>query len=108
MLSSDMSAKAEEIRRVLSEPVVDLWKLRELALTEGGLVNGQLVECHEKRCNSCVINLALRSPTLTQSTVNFYSRPSSISLDTLRKLAWPKLVGVNNDGHDHVTCAPVG
>ena len=37
-----MTAKAEEIRRVLSEPVVDLWKLRELALTEGGLVNGKL------------------------------------------------------------------
>jgi len=36
-----MAAKAEEIRRVLSEPVVDLWKLRELALTEGGLVNGK-------------------------------------------------------------------
>ena len=36
-----MAAKAEEIRRILSEPVVDLWKLRELALTEGGLVNGK-------------------------------------------------------------------
>ncbi len=36
-----MSAKAEEIRRILSEPVVDLWKLREMALTEGGLVNGK-------------------------------------------------------------------
>ena len=35
-----MNNKAEEIRRVLSEPVVDLWKLRELALSEGGLVNG--------------------------------------------------------------------
>ena len=36
-----MTAKAEEIRRILSEPVVDLWKLRELALSEGGLVNGK-------------------------------------------------------------------
>lgn len=36
-----MAEKAEEIRRILSEPVVDLWKLRELALTEGGLVNGK-------------------------------------------------------------------
>eukprot|EP00585_Thalassiosira_rotula_P005893 CAMPEP_0196158034 /NCGR_PEP_ID=MMETSP0910-20130528/45114_1 /TAXON_ID=49265 /ORGANISM="Thalassiosira rotula, Strain GSO102" /LENGTH=139 /DNA_ID=CAMNT_0041422837 /DNA_START=108 /DNA_END=523 /DNA_ORIENTATION=- len=52
--SKRMTAKAEEIRRVLSEPTVDLWKLRELALTEGGLVN-----------------------------------------DSLRKLAWPKLVGVD-------------
>ncbi|KAL7465734.1 hypothetical protein ACHAXS_006049 [Conticribra weissflogii] len=58
---TNMSAKAEEIRRILSEPVVDLWKLREMALTEGGLVN-----------------------------------------DSLRKLAWPKLVGVNNEAYyDH-------
>eukprot|EP00804_Cyclotella_cryptica_P012189 CCRYP_009876-RA/>CCRYP_009876-RA protein AED:0.05 eAED:0.05 QI:245/1/1/1/1/1/4/142/837 len=54
--SAMMSAKAEEIRRLLSDPVVDLWKLREMALTEGGLVN-----------------------------------------DSLRKLAWPKLVGVSPD-----------
>lgn len=38
----NMTAKAEEIRRILSEPVVDLWKLRELALSEGGLVNGKV------------------------------------------------------------------
>ena len=38
--SAMMSSKAEEIGRVLSEPVVDLWRLRELALTDGGLVNG--------------------------------------------------------------------
>lgn len=56
MSSGRTAAKAEEIRRVLSEPTVDLWKLRELALTDGGLVN-----------------------------------------DSLRKLAWPKLVGVHND-----------
>jgi hypothetical protein len=41
--SAMMSAKAEEIGRVLSEPMVDLWKLRELALTEGGLVNGKIL-----------------------------------------------------------------
>lgn len=23
-------------------------------------------------------------------------------VDSLRKLAWPKLVGVSNDGHDHI------
>lgn len=33
--------KADEINLVLSEPNVNLWKLRELALTEGGLVNGR-------------------------------------------------------------------
>ena len=41
-ITNTMSNKAEEIRRILSEPVVDLWKLRELALTEGGLVNSAL------------------------------------------------------------------
>ena len=34
-------SKADEINLVLSEPNVNLWKLRELALTEGGLVNGR-------------------------------------------------------------------
>ena len=42
--SSDEAAflqqKAHEINLVLLEPTVDLWKLRRLALTEGGLVNG--------------------------------------------------------------------
>ena len=33
-----MRAKAEEINLVLLEPDVDLWKLRELALSDGGLV----------------------------------------------------------------------
>lgn len=33
--------KAEEINLVLLEPDVDLWKLRELALSDGGLVNGE-------------------------------------------------------------------
>lgn len=36
----DLQEKAEEINLVLLQPNVDLWKLRELALTEGGLVNG--------------------------------------------------------------------
>jgi hypothetical protein len=46
-----MAAKTEEIRRILSEPVVDLWKLRELALTEGGLVNGK--SSHTTFCEIC-------------------------------------------------------
>lgn len=32
--------KAKEINLVLSEPEVNLWKLRELALSDGGLVTG--------------------------------------------------------------------
>mmetsp|Transcript_37189 Transcript_37189/g.90216 ORF Transcript_37189/g.90216 Transcript_37189/m.90216 type:complete len:986 (-) Transcript_37189:201-3158(-) len=52
--SSYLQKKAEKINLLLLEPQVDLWKLRELALTDGGLVN-----------------------------------------DTLRKRAWPKLVGLD-------------
>jgi hypothetical protein len=37
-------SKAETILQLLtSEPHVDLWKLRELALSDGGLVNGACV-----------------------------------------------------------------
>ena len=32
--------KAEEIRKALSEPTINLWKLRDLAISDGGLVNG--------------------------------------------------------------------
>lgn len=35
-----MQSKEEEINRILASPVVDLWKLRELALSKDGLVNG--------------------------------------------------------------------
>ena len=54
---SALERKAEEIEAVLSQDDVDLWRLRELALTEGGLVN-----------------------------------------DSIRKRAWPKLVGIHNEG----------
>jgi hypothetical protein len=37
-----MREKAEEINLVLLAPDVDLWKLRELALSDGGLVNGKI------------------------------------------------------------------
>jgi hypothetical protein len=54
----DLQNKAEAINLLLLQPDVDLWKLREFCLTEGGLVN-----------------------------------------DTLRKRAWPKLVGLNQYGN---------
>ena len=41
--SPHLEEKAAEITQVLSNPKVDLWKLRELALSEGGLVNGKLL-----------------------------------------------------------------
>jgi hypothetical protein len=36
----NLQEKADEINLELLQPDVDLWKLRELALSEGGLVNG--------------------------------------------------------------------
>jgi hypothetical protein len=36
----NLQEKAEEINLTLLQPDVDLWKLRELALSDGGLVNG--------------------------------------------------------------------
>jgi len=39
-LQPHLADKAIEIEAVLSEPYVNLWRLRELALSEGGLVNG--------------------------------------------------------------------
>lgn len=41
----DLHHKAEEINLVLLQPDVDLWKLRELALSDGGLVNGKFDLC---------------------------------------------------------------
>jgi hypothetical protein len=35
-----LEEKAQEINLLLAEPEIDLWKLREYALCEGGLVNG--------------------------------------------------------------------
>jgi hypothetical protein len=53
-----LEAKAEEINLVLSEPDVDLWKLRALALSEGGLVNGTcFIALLENRESSILSNL---------------------------------------------------
>jgi hypothetical protein len=34
--------KVKEIELVLNEPQVNIWRLRELALSEGGFVNGKV------------------------------------------------------------------
>jgi hypothetical protein len=39
--SAKLVSKAEEIHRVLNASTVDVWKLREFALSEGGLVDGR-------------------------------------------------------------------
>ena len=36
----DAARKVDEILLLLSDPEVDLWKLREFALSPGGLING--------------------------------------------------------------------
>lgn len=109
--SGGMAAKAEEIRRVLSEPAVDLWKLRDLALTEGGLVNGAF-SCPPRRARSAgppafdsmgilsffvwFIYFFDASLSAVSSLLPRAPRPLRCA-DSLRKLAWPKLVGVHND-----------
>jgi hypothetical protein len=35
-----MEEKSRQILAVLNSPEIDLWKLRGLAITEGGLING--------------------------------------------------------------------
>mmetsp|Transcript_23720 Transcript_23720/g.27000 ORF Transcript_23720/g.27000 Transcript_23720/m.27000 type:complete len:843 (+) Transcript_23720:113-2641(+) len=55
MTPTALAIKAKKIKSLLGEPDVDLWQLREFALSDGGLVN-----------------------------------------DTIRKRAWPKLVGLSD------------
>jgi hypothetical protein len=78
--SGAMLTKAEEINLVLLQPEVDLWRLRELALSEGGLVNGKL---GTKTRGSLVLSFA--------SSLKSYD----LLVDTLRKRAWPRLVGLD-------------
>jgi hypothetical protein len=58
--------KIVELQRVLAEPVVDLWRLRELALSEGGLVNGASVENATERLysNVCCVRERLSASVL--------------------------------------------
>lgn len=55
----ELASKAEEINQVLSEAEIDLWKLRELALSDGGLVDGTLLVAK----NTCK-NMAIDSPPI--------------------------------------------
>ena len=40
-INSATSQKLNKINAILSQPEIDLWALRELCLTEGGLINGK-------------------------------------------------------------------
>lgn len=42
MENVDEFEKAQNIERCLSQHQVNLWELRELALTRGGLINGEI------------------------------------------------------------------
>jgi|AntRauTorckE5430_2_1112549.scaffolds.fasta_scaffold01116_6 hypothetical protein len=41
--NSPAGRKLNEINDILSQPEIDLWALRELCLTEGGLINGKFL-----------------------------------------------------------------
>jgi hypothetical protein len=69
-----LDAKAEQINLVLSEPDVDLWKLRELALSEGGLVNGMCSRMNTAR-------LTLQPRLLSIHLRTDISRDLSLSLN---------------------------
>lgn len=51
--SDPITRKAEEINLILLQPEVDLWRLRELALSEGGLVNGKSQPTNTVLFTSC-------------------------------------------------------
>ena len=53
----DLAAKKEEIGLVLSAPEVDLWKLRELCLTEGGLVEGKFLAVWLLQSSGCIAHI---------------------------------------------------
>jgi len=75
--------KVAQIQQILDEPNVDLWKLRGLALTEGGLVNGVYYLFALFEITSVCITFAY--------TICFFI----IHVDTLRRRAWPKLAGLH-------------
>jgi hypothetical protein len=51
-IGATLEDKALQLEVVLAQPTVDLWELRELALSEGGLVNGMsfVVRSHASVC----------------------------------------------------------
>ena len=87
--------KADEIQLVLSEPVVDLWKLRELALSEGGLVNDDLRRRAWPKLLGLVTLLETSHPTTSAS-----SSSKKYSTRELRQLAEDQSV------HSYPTATP--
>lgn len=72
-----LQEKAKEIQALLDQPEVDLWKLRGLAITEGGLLNG--------------------TPEFV-GTFKFSHEQQKLLIffaDVIRKRAWPKLAGIH-------------
>lgn len=96
-----LKEKAEQINLLLLQPNVDLWKLRDLALSEGGLVNGKPQS--KSQSHSWTGFGSSKRYLLANCFVLFcfelfcsYVYSLSLSLqDTLRKRAWPKLVGLH-------------
>lgn len=89
--------KIVELQRVLAEPVVDLWRLRELALSEGGLVNDtirqrawpKLVGLHDHGPDEAVTPTTPTRPPPASSSTSARSRrphdtPPRVPTTTLR------------------------
>lgn len=89
--------KIVELQRVLAEPVVDLWRLRELALSEGGLVNDtirqrawpKLVGLHDHGPDEAVTPTTPTRPPPASSSPSARSRrphdtPPRVPTTTLR------------------------
>lgn len=83
--------KEVEIIRLLAAPTVDLWKLRALALSEGGLLNGKAIssfpEVHPHAPHQC--------DELVGSSLCAYLLDSPRT-DSIRQRAWPLLVGLHS------------
>ena len=94
----DLQEKAHLIHLALLEPKVDLWKLRALALSEGGLVNGMFATTPGRyvvlwRVSDCIGFVP---------SIALFASLTNIS-DALRQRAWPKLVGLHLFERDSTT-----
>lgn len=70
--AKDLSLKEAAIRRVLQQnDGIDVWKLRDLALTQGGLVNGECVNLGFAIVKVGHANLLLNQRRLKKKVVAF-------------------------------------
>jgi len=93
----DLREKERLIELVLLEPTVDLWKLRELALSEGGLVSGTSIHCICLPIRGGGCGLLRLVPDIEFTSYGWCHSLWCLRLfyvDANRQRAWPKLVGL--------------